>query len=171
MTDRTHVSRNGARAVLPTLPHQERTPPRSLVPRSPASDVRDSGSYGSRIRLTSWLLRIGVAGTFLGHGLYAVAVRPSWIGYLMAVGLSPEAARQVMPLIGAVDLTVALLVLVRPARGVFLWATCWAFAAALIRPLSGEPFLEFVERAALWAAPLAYLCLNGFPRRFRDLFR
>jgi hypothetical protein len=89
----------------------------------------------------------------------------------MTVGFSPEAARQVMPLIGAVDLSVALLVLVRPVRGVFLWATCWAFAAALIRPLSGEPLLEFVERAAFWAAPLAYLCLNGFPRRFRDLFR
>jgi hypothetical protein len=133
--------------------------------------LQDLRSYEARRRWTSWVLRIAVAGTFLGHGLYAVTVRPSWIAYLMTVGFSAEAARQVMPLIGVIDISVALLVLVRPVRGVFLWATCWAFAAAMIRPLSGESVLEFVERAALWAAPLAYLCLNGFPRRFRDLFR
>ena len=169
--DGAELEQNSARSAHVSATHQDRVLPALLVRGPSEIYTPDLRSYEIRIRWTGWVLRVGVAGTFLGHGLYAVAVRSSWIGYLTTVGFSSEAARHVMPLIGMVDLSVALLVLICPVRGVFLWATCWALAAALIRPLSGESFLEFVERTALWVTPLAYLCLNGFPHRFRDLFR
>ncbi len=121
--------------------------------------------------VVKWVLRIGVAGTFAGHGLYALMARPSWVPYLMTLGFSSEMALKIMPVIGVIDLLVALMALFKPLRIVFLWAAVWAFLAATIRPLSGESILEFVERAALWAAPLAYLFLVGFPRTLSDLFK
>jgi len=58
-----------------------------------------------------------------------------------------------------VDILVALVVLIKPNKYVLFYAIFWAFATALIRPISGEPFLEFIERSANWAAPLALLLL------------
>jgi uncharacterized membrane protein YphA (DoxX/SURF4 family) len=37
----------------------------------------------------------------------------------------------------------------------------WAFVTALLRPLSGEPFAEFIERTGNYGAPLALLLLAG----------
>jgi hypothetical protein len=102
-----------------------------------------------------WVLRIGVFGTFLGHGLLAISVNPSWIPYLVSVGINPDQAKMLMPVIGSLDIIVALWVLLKPNKYVVLWAVLWAMATAIIRPLSGELFLTFVERAANWAAPLA----------------
>lgn len=118
-----------------------------------------------------WILRIAVFGTFLGHGVFALGVKPDWIPYLVTVGFSAETAKQLMPVIGVIDLVVAFLALARPYRIVFLYAFTWAFLTASIRPISGLPIWDFVERAANWSAPLAYLLLVGFPRRFSDLFR
>ena len=125
----------------------------------------------AEMKIVRWILRVGVAGTFLGHGLYAWSVRPSWLIYLQTVGFTPETAVAIMPIIGIVDVLVACLVLFWPMRVVFLWATLWAFAAATIRPIAGEPILEFIERASLWAAPLAYVFLVGFPKSLSDLFK
>ena len=102
-----------------------------------------------------WVLRIGVFGTFLGHGLLAVSVNPTWIPYLTTLGFSPAQAQFIMPIIGSVDIIVAFWVLLKPNKYVVLWAVFWALATAVIRPLSGELFLTFVERAANWAVPLA----------------
>ena len=102
-----------------------------------------------------WVLRIGVFGTFLGHGLLAISVNPAWIPYLTTLGLEPEQIKVIMPMIGSLDILVALWILLKPNKYVVLWAVFWALATAIIRPLSGELFLTFVERAANWAAPLA----------------
>ena len=102
-----------------------------------------------------WILRIGVFGTFLGHGLLAVSVNPAWIPYLTTLGFTSVQAQSIMPIIGSLDIIVALWVLFKPNKYVILWAVFWALATAIIRPLSGEIFLTFVERSANWAAPLA----------------
>jgi len=102
-----------------------------------------------------WVLRIGVFGTFLGHGLLAISVNPSWIPYLTILGFAPEQIKVVMPVIGSLDIIVALWILLKPNKYVVLWAVFWALSTAIIRPLSGELFLTFVERAANWAVPLA----------------
>ena len=108
-----------------------------------------------------WLMRIGVALTFFGHGYFAYSGNVSWIAYLNTVGFSDVNAMQIMPYIGILDFIVALIILVKPFRIVLLWAVVWAFSTALIRPLSGEPIFTFIERGANWALPLAlYLYLR-----------
>ena len=103
-----------------------------------------------------WLLRVGVAGEFAGHGLLAIGGKADWlkwIGNMLHVDVAT--ATMLLTLIGVFDVLVALIVLVKPIRPVLLWAAFWGFWTALVRPLVGVGWLDFVERAANWAAPLA----------------
>ena len=110
-------------------------------------------------RTLQWILRLGVFGTFLGHGLFAFSQKTSWIPYLTFWGFSDSMAMQMMPVIGVIDIVVALIILIRPMRWVLIYAFAWAFSTALMRVLVGEGILEFVERAANWACPLALYLL------------
>ncbi|OGC48782.1 hypothetical protein A2W32_02880 [candidate division WWE3 bacterium RBG_16_37_10] len=116
-----------------------------------------------------WILRIAVAGEFIGHGVFGLQVKQSWISYLTSVGISGESALTLMPVIGALDITLAVLILLKPVRIALLWMTFWAFATALIRPIAGEPIWDFVERFANIGAPLALLYLKGFPKSLKEL--
>ena len=102
-----------------------------------------------------WALRIGVFGTFLGHGIFALQHKPAWLHFLTFWGISTESSWTMMTAIGVIDVFIAGITLLRPNRAVLLYAACWAFATALMRPVAGGFFLDFVERAANWAAPLA----------------
>lgn len=116
------------------------------------------------------IARIGIFGTFIGHGLLALSVNEKWIPLLTCYGLSVNQAKEIMPLIGMLDIFVAFMALLYPIRVVLIWATCWAFLTALSRPISGEGVIEFVERAGNWSVPLVLLLFQGFPRTIRSLF-
>ena len=103
-----------------------------------------------------WLLRIGVAGEFLGHGLLAIGGKAQWIKWISEmINVEVGTATTLLILVGILDVSVALIVLFRPVRPVLLWAALWGFWTALVRPLVGESWLDFIERFANWAAPLA----------------
>jgi len=103
-----------------------------------------------------WALRIGVAGEFLGHGLLAVQGKKDWIGWISQLtNVSDPTARTILLIVGISDVLVALIVLVRPINWVLLWAVFWGFWTALVRPLVGGSWLDFIERFANWGAPLA----------------
>ncbi len=119
---------------------------------------------------TEWALRLAVFGTFLGHGVFAVMVKESWIHYFNAVGIPTSAAVILLPIIGVVDIMAAIIMLVAPIRAVLIWAVFWGFTTALIRPISGEPVWDFVERTANWGAPLALLYIRGLPTNLKELF-
>lgn len=106
------------------------------------------------------IARGGVFGTFLGHGIVAYLGNPKWIPLLTCVGFTKSQAVTVMPFIGMLDIIVAFITLLYPIRSVLIWATFWAFMAAMSRPLSGEPIMEFVERSANWCLPLLLLILK-----------
>jgi hypothetical protein len=106
------------------------------------------------------ILRIGIFGTFVGHGILALQVNPPWTHYLVTVGFKAAQAEVIMPMIGALDVVLATWVLFKPNKYVLLWMVFWAFVTALIRPLSGGSILGFIERAANWAAPLALFYLR-----------
>lgn len=117
----------------------------------------------SNAKKMEWILRVGVAGEFLGHGLLAVGGKKDWLGWIsqMAHVDAPTAATLLL-LIGIFDVIVAAIVLIKPIRPVLLWATFWGFWTALVRPLVGVGWLDFIERFANWAAPLAlYFLLRG----------
>lgn len=118
-----------------------------------------------------WVLRIAVAGEFAGHGIFALQAKQGWIPYFTTLGFSSETAITLMPFIGIMDLALAFLVLIFPVRIALLWMTLWGFWTALLRPIAGEPFADFIERWANWGAPLALLLLRGWPQRAKDWFR
>ncbi|MCB9195196.1 MAG: hypothetical protein H6598_03140 [Flavobacteriales bacterium] len=118
-----------------------------------------------------YLLRFAVFGVFLGHGYFAFTVKEHWISYLEAVGFSYNTSIEIMPYIGILDFFVAGIILLYPIRVVVLWAAIWALATATVRPISGEPIWDFVERAANWGAPLALLLLLGIPQNLKDWLR
>lgn len=103
-----------------------------------------------------WALRIGVAGEFLGHGLLAIGKKAEWIKWISQLTtVSPSTATTLLIIVGCTDVLVALIVLIKPIRPILLWATFWGFLTALVRPLVGASWLDFIERFANWGAPLA----------------
>ncbi|MBI5126337.1 MAG: hypothetical protein HZA80_01060 [Candidatus Taylorbacteria bacterium] len=103
-----------------------------------------------------WVLRIGVAGEFLGHGIFAIQGKQAWIDWTQQLlGVSPSFASTFILIVGILDVLLAIAVLVRPVRPILLWMALWGFWTALLRPLVGEPIWDFIERWANWAAPLA----------------
>jgi len=111
------------------------------------------------LKTLEWILRIGVFLTFVGHGIFAINGKPNWIPYLEVIGIQFEIAQKLIVYIGYLDLIVASFILFKPYRPVIIWAVIWTFSTALIRPISGEPVWDFVERGANWAAPLALFIL------------
>ena len=109
-----------------------------------------------------WILRIGVAGEFLGHGVLAVLKKKDWIGWVeQLAGVDTATATTLLVTVGVIDVLLAILVLVKPIKPLLLWMAFWGFWTALVRPLVANPVFggtsvwDFVERFANWAAPLA----------------
>lgn len=119
-----------------------------------------------------WILRIAVAGEFLGHGIFALQVKEGWFPYFEAIGMSPELAATILPWIGLMDIIMAIFVLVYPVRIFLLWMALWGFWTALLRPIAGQPVWDFVERWANWGAPLAlFFFYGGFPKKAANWFK
>lgn len=103
-----------------------------------------------------WALRIGVAGEFLGHGALAIGGKADWVSWInQLTGVGAETAGTLLMLVGVLDVIVAAIVLVKPVKPVLLWAAFWGFWTALVRPLVGQSWWDFIERFANWGAPLA----------------
>lgn len=116
-----------------------------------------------------WVLRIGVAGEFFGHGMLALGGKADWIKWVgQFTGADPTLSGQLIWWVGIADLAVVLFVLFKPVRAVLLWAAFWGFWTALVRPLVGVGWLDFIERWANWAAPLALLLIQGWPRSLKE---
>jgi hypothetical protein len=110
----------------------------------------------SNMQKMEWALRIGVAGEFLGHGLLAIGGKADWVGWISKmINTSQSTSTTLLLIVGIMDVVVALIVLVKPINLVLLWAVFWGFWTALVRPLVGQSWLDFVERFANWGAPLA----------------
>ena len=103
-----------------------------------------------------WLLRVGVGGEFIGHGLLAINGKQDWIGWIsQMIHVDKPMATTLLVLIGITDLIVAAIVLAKPMGSILIWAAIWGFWTALVRPLVGVGWLDFVERSANLTAPLA----------------
>ena len=120
--------------------------------------------------LPYWVLRVGAALCFIGHGAFGFITKAAWIPYFAAVGIPEPWAWRFMPLVGAVDVTVGMMVLFAPRRFALGYMSLWALWTALLRPLSGEPFFETLERAGNYGVPLALLLMSGWPRNLRGWF-
>ncbi len=119
-----------------------------------------------------WVLRVAVAGEFIGHGVFALQGKQQWVGWFATFGIADtHVATQLLFWIGIGDIAMAILLLIKPIRIALLWMTFWGFWTALMRPLVGEPVWDFIERWANWGAPLALLLMLGWPKNMKEWFR
>ncbi|MDQ6764472.1 MAG: hypothetical protein M3015_17870, partial [Bacteroidota bacterium] len=110
-----------------------------------------------------YTLRVACAMCFIGHGAFGIITKEIWTNYFGVFGIGRDLSFQLMPFVGMIDILFGLVILFYPIRAVLLWLVAWGAITALLRPLSGEPFAEFLERAGNFGAPLALLFLSGKP--------
>lgn len=122
-------------------------------------------------KIIEWVLRVAVAGEFIGHGVFALQSKKTWIDWFAIFGISDTAlATKLLFLVGLTDIALAILVLIKPIRIALLWMALWGFWTALIRPIVGEPIWDFIERWTNWGAPLSLLLLLGWPKNWKEWF-
>ncbi len=108
-----------------------------------------------------YTLRIAVAMCFIGHGAFGIITKPIWCNYFAVFGIDHNTAYQMMPVVGSIDILMGMIMLIYPIRAIPAWLVLWGLMTASLRPLSGEPFAELIERAGNFGAPLALLLLSG----------
>ncbi|HEY4205720.1 MAG TPA: hypothetical protein VGM31_02865 [Puia sp.] len=108
-----------------------------------------------------YTLRIAIAMCFIGHGAFGIITKEIWTHYFAVFGIERVSAYRLMPWVGAIDVFLGILMLIRPIRAIAGWLVCWGLITAALRPLSGEPFAELIERGGNFGAPLAFLLLSA----------
>lgn len=112
-----------------------------------------------------YTLRVASAMCFIGHGAFGIITKQIWCNYFAVFGIGHDLAYQLMPVLGSVDILLGITLLVYPTRAALAWLVFWGIITASLRPLSGEPFAEFIERAGNFGAPLTLLLLCGFGKK------
>jgi hypothetical protein len=84
------------------------------------------------------VLRLGVAGEFVGHGWVGTGRPVAWLPFFQVFGFSPEVANALMPVVGAWDIGLGLLMLALPVRWLLIWTAGWGLFTAFLRPLAGQ---------------------------------
>jgi hypothetical protein len=113
---------------------------------------------GQKIHYT---LRIAIAMCFIGHGAFGIITKEIWTHYFAVFGIGRAMAFRLMPLVGVMDILLGVIMLIRPMRAIAGWLVFWGLVTAALRPMSGEPFAELIERAGNFGAPLAFVLLSG----------
>lgn len=108
-----------------------------------------------------YTLRFACAMCFIGHGAFGIITKQIWCNYFAVVGIGHDMSYTLMPYVGVIDILLGLSLLVYPLRVVAGWLVIWGFITASMRPLSGEPFAELIERAGNFGAPFVLLLLQG----------
>lgn len=106
-----------------------------------------------------YTLRFASALCFFGHGAFGIIGKKIWLNYFAVFGIGSTLGTHLMPVVGIVDILMGISLLIYPTRAVLGWLAVWGAITAFCRPLSGEPFAEFIERAGNYGAPLALLLL------------
>lgn len=131
--------------------------------------ARSSAQPFSAATSAYWVLRVGAAFCFIGHGAFGFITKAAWLPYFAVVGIPEAWAWRLMPVVGAVDVMAGMAVLFAPRGLPLVYMTVWAIWTALLRPLSGEPLAEALERAGNYGVPFALILLTGMPRSMAGL--
>jgi hypothetical protein len=123
------------------------------------------------IERTEWCLRIGAAACFIGHGAFGVITKEAWLPYFAVLGIGRDLAYTLMPVVGTIDITAGILMLVSPRPIVLLYMAIWGLWTAMLRPLAGESGFETLERAGNYGVPFALLLWYARPAGLRGAFQ
>jgi len=140
----------------------------SVAALSGAAPVEMAEEAALTARQVHWVLRVGAAMCFIGHGAFGIITKPDWLRFFAVVGIPEPVAYALMPAVGVVDIAAGIAVLFAPMPAVLVWMTVWGFWTALLRPLAGDNVWETLERAGNYGVPLAFLVLAGGREALRD---
>ena len=108
-----------------------------------------------------YTLRFASAMCFFGHGAFGIIGKKIWLNYFAVFGINSVMGTHLMPWVGVIDILMGISILLYPTRAVLGWLVIWGALTAFCRPMSGEPFAEFIERAGNYGAPFTLLLLSG----------
>jgi len=128
-----------------------------VVPTS----LRDTTARHTPEWTIHWICRLALFAEFVGHGAFGVMTKQAWVPYITLFGFSEAWAWRLMPVVGSIDITLGLLVLIAPMRAGLLYMGCWGFFTALLRPLTGEGWWEFIERSYNFGLPFLMLWVHS----------
>ena len=111
-----------------------------------------------------WLLRLGVAMEFIGHGACGIHTKAAWLPFFRLFSIPDSTAWSLMPVVGSMDVGLGLMTLLAPRRALLVYMAVWGCFTALLRPASGDSGWEFLERSYNYGVPLALLMLHGISR-------
>jgi uncharacterized membrane protein YphA (DoxX/SURF4 family) len=97
---------------------------------------------------------------FIGHGAFGIITKKIWVNYFGVFGIGEGLAYQLMPVVGIIDIFIGVTLLIYPTRAAVAWLLFWGMFTAFLRPLAGESFAEFLERAGNYGAPMALLLIT-----------
>ena len=120
---------------------------------------RLAGSLTSgRRSALEWSLRLSTVALLFGHGALGLIVhKPLLVAHYSSLGLNGSL---VEPWIGAFEMALAMVVLLRPSFRILLFVSAWKIATELLNPIAGSAFWVFVEHGGSYAAPLALALLR-----------
>ena len=74
-------------------------------------------TQGVTPKLVGWILRIAIAGEFIGHGVFGLQGKEGWFKYLNAVGINGDATIiNLLFIVGVVDILLAIFILIKPIK-------------------------------------------------------
>lgn len=128
----------------------------------------------NHLKAVKWLLRVGLAGVFVGHGAFSLLGEEEFLKMIMDfTGADIVLGGKLLLIIGILDVLVGLAILLKPIRVVLLWAVIWTSWTAImhILPFVGDPIWELFEKIITPTAALALLLLYGWPKNIKDWFK
>lgn len=106
------------------------------------------------------LLLLTTASLLFGHGALHLFVRKAlFVTQYNFIGLP---GTTIEPWIGAFECVLALVVLLKPSRGLLFGVVLWKLVTEALSPIAGSSLWVFIEHGGSYAAPLALAFL--FPR-------
>jgi phosphohistidine phosphatase SixA len=108
------------------------------------------------------VLQFVTALLLIGHGGFGFVLEKDMLFYhWAAAGVGLPDVVEMTRITGLFEIALGLSILIRPSRWLVLFAFFWKVFTELLYPMSGDYFLEFVERFGSYGAPLAlFLLLN-----------
>ena len=120
------------------------------------------------VRRLSWALRGLLAALLVGHGAFGLSNLhdQEWTRYFGVLGIGPDTiiSANLIAVVGWFEVALGIAVLIRPFRSLLVFVLAWKVFTEMLRPLSGEPFFEFVERAGDYAVPLSLVLIQSWRR-------
>ena len=77
-----------------------------------------------------------------------IITKAGWLPLYGVFAVPESVAWHTMPLIGLLDVAVGIAVLFHPCRALLAWMALWSVFTALLRPLAGMGWWEFLSAAA-----------------------